>query len=69
MIAQKGDRVVVRGHTVGTPVREAEVLEVRHPDGSPPYVVRWSDSGQEALFFPGADAYIEHAGPGGSEDR
>jgi hypothetical protein len=63
MHAQPGDRIVIRSRTVGAPVRDAEVLEVEHQDGSPPYRVRWSDNGHEALFFPGADAYVDHAGP------
>ena len=67
MFARKGDRIVIRGQHVGNPVRDAEVLEVRHADGTPPYVVRWSDTGHEALFFPGTDAYVEHVGPEGSE--
>ena len=41
-------------------VRDAEILEVRHEDGSPPYLVRWSDNGHEALVFPGSDAFVEH---------
>ena len=28
--------------------------------GEAPYVVRWGDSGHEALFFPGPDATIQH---------
>lgn len=40
------------------PVREGHVVELRHPDGSPPYVVKWSDDGQQALFFPGPDAHL-----------
>ena len=28
--------------------------------GGPPYRVRWGDSGHEALFFPGSDAYVQH---------
>jgi hypothetical protein len=67
MFARKGDRIVIRGQHVGNPVRDAEVLEVRHADGTPPYVVRWSDTGHEALFFPGTDAYVEHVEPGGAE--
>lgn len=63
MHAQPGDRIVIRSHTVGGPVRDAEVLEVEHEDGSPPYRVRWSDNGHEGLFFPGADAYVDHVGP------
>ncbi|MFE3997678.1 DUF1918 domain-containing protein [Nocardioides sp. YIM B13467] len=60
MYAAVGDRLVVRGHQVGEPVRDAEILEVRHEDGSPPYLVRWSDNGHEALVFPGSDAFVEH---------
>jgi hypothetical protein len=60
MFAAVGDRLVVRGRTLNDPRRDAEILEVRHPDGSPPYLVRWSDTGHEGLFFPGPDAYVEH---------
>jgi len=63
MHAQPGDRIVIRSRTSGGPVRDAEVLEVEHEDGSPSYMVRWSDTGHEALFFPGTDAYIDHIGP------
>ena len=60
MFARSGDRLVVRSLHVGGPVRDGEILEVRHDDGSPPYVVRWSDTGHEALVFPGPDAFVEH---------
>jgi len=40
MFARVGDRLVVRSAHVGGPVRDGEILEVRHGDGSPPYVVR-----------------------------
>lgn len=63
MHARPGDRIVVRSRVIGGPVRDAEVLEVEHEDGSPPYRVRWSDDGHISLFFPGTDAYIDHAGP------
>lgn len=64
MHAQPGDRIVIRSRTLGGPVRDAEVLEVEHEDGSPPYRVRWSDNGHESLLFPGTDAYVDHVGPG-----
>jgi len=67
MFARTGDRLVIHGHHVGEPDRDAEILEVRHEDGSPPYVVRWSDTGHEGLVFPGPDAYVQHfedSGPG-----
>jgi hypothetical protein len=55
-----GDRIVIKGHRVGEHDRDCEVLEVRGPDGSPPYLVRWGDTGQEGLFFPGSDASVQH---------
>ncbi len=60
MQARVGDRIVIRGHRVGEPIRDGEILEVRGPDGGPPYIVRWEDSGHETLFFPGSDALIDH---------
>ena len=60
MQARVGDRIVIRGHHVGEAIRDGEILEVRGPDGGPPYIVRWEDSGHETLFFPGSDALIEH---------
>jgi hypothetical protein len=60
MKASKGDRIVIRGHRIGEPNRDCEVLDVRGVDGAPPYLVRWEDSAQETLFFPGSDAAVEH---------
>ena len=63
MHAQVGDRIIVHSTHVDEPNRDGEVLEVRGADGGPPYVVRWSDSGHEALFFPGPDTVIHHDEP------
>jgi hypothetical protein len=60
MRAQVGDWIVVKGHRVGEPDREAEIVELRGPDGSPPYVVRWFEDGHVGLFFPGPDAVVRH---------
>ena len=60
MRANVGDRIVIKGHGVGEPDRDCEVLEVRGPEGRPAYVVRWGDSGHETLFFPGPDAAVQH---------
>ena len=60
MHASVGDRLVIVGHRVGQPQREAEILEVQGADGSPPYRVRWGDTGQEGLIFPGSDASVQH---------
>ncbi len=60
MKAAVGDKIVVKGHRVGEPDRDAEVLEVHGTDGGPPYLVRWSDDGHEGLYFPGSDATTVH---------
>lgn len=59
MQAEVGDRLHVRGRAVGDPERTAEIIEIRGPDGSPPYLVRHQD-GHEVLVFPGPDASVEH---------
>lgn len=58
MQARVGDRIVVHGHRSGEPDRDCEVLEVHGGAGSPPYLVKWGDSGHETLFFPGPDATV-----------
>ena len=60
MKASVGDRIVIQPHHVGEPRRDCEILEVRGAAGGPPYMVRWGDSGHEALFFPGSDAVVQH---------
>ncbi len=59
MKAKAGDRIVIKGHRVGEADRDCEVIEVHHPDGGPPYVVRWGNSGHDTLFFPGSDATVK----------
>lgn len=59
MKAHVGDRLVVEGTRLDDPRREGEIVEVSHPDGSPPYLVRWSGSDEETLVFPGPDAHVE----------
>lgn len=56
--ARVGDWVVVEGVTLGVPTRRGQVVEVRHPDGSPPYLVHWVDTGKQTLAFPGPDAHV-----------
>jgi hypothetical protein len=60
MHARVGDRFVVAGYHSGGPNRECEVLEVRGTDGGPPYLVRWDESGHEALFYPGPNVTVEN---------
>jgi hypothetical protein len=59
MRAFVGDRLLVHARFVGTSDQSSEILEIRGPDGAPPYLVRHHD-GREALVFPGADASVEH---------
>ncbi|WP_250445674.1 DUF1918 domain-containing protein [Actinotalea sp. C106] len=60
MKASVGDRLVTASSVVDGPVRDGRVLELRHPDGSPPYLVEWSDTGERTLLFPGPDTHVEH---------
>jgi hypothetical protein len=60
LTARPGDRLVIRAHRLGEPERDAEIIEVLGPDGTPPFRVRWSDTGEETLHFPGSDADVEH---------
>ena len=59
MKAYAGDRLVVEGTHVDDPRRVGPIVEVSHPDGSPPYLVRWEGSDEETLVFPGPDARVD----------
>ncbi len=63
MKAHVGDRFVVEGTHLEEPRRVGVVIEVSHPDGSPPYRVRWFADDHESLFFPGPDARLEPKQP------
>lgn len=54
--------MVVGGPTVGKPGRDGEVVGLHHDDGTPPYDIRWSDTGRVTLYFPGPDAHVRHLG-------
>jgi hypothetical protein len=62
MHAKPGDVLVVESQTADQQRRQATILEVRSPDGSPPYLVRWHD-GHEGLIYPGPDAHVTEAPP------
>ncbi|MDX6201915.1 MAG: hypothetical protein QOF82_752 [Frankiales bacterium] len=63
MHANVGERIIVRGRHQGERDRDGLILETRGPDGAPPYLVRWSSDGHEALFFPESDTIIAHEAP------
>jgi Domain of unknown function (DUF1918) len=58
MKANAGDRLVVFSNHLDQPAAEGEILEVHGRDGDPPFLVRWQESGHEALVFPGPDARV-----------
>ncbi|MEY9877564.1 hypothetical protein ABH931_007088 [Streptacidiphilus sp. MAP12-33] len=60
MHALPGDQIVVDGTRPGTTRRDGEVVGLHHPDGTPPFDVRWSDTGRTTLYFPGPDAHVVH---------
>jgi Domain of unknown function (DUF1918) len=59
MRAEVGDRLHVHAAHVGETDRTGEIIEVKGPSGTPPYLVRFTD-GHQGLVFPGPDAVIEH---------
>ena len=62
MKASVGDRIVIASDRLDRPSRDGQIIECRNVDGSPPYLVEWSDTGRTSLFFPGADAHVSHQG-------
>ncbi len=62
MKASVGDRIVIPSAKLDGPVRDGRIVEVRHTDGTPPYLVEWSDSGHACLVFPGPDAHVVPSG-------
>ena len=67
MKAKVGDRLVIDGTNVGDRRRVGVVTGVAHPDGSPPYVVRWLADDHESVVFPGPTAHVEDAESAGSQ--
>ncbi|MCC2307423.1 DUF1918 domain-containing protein [Cellulomonas chengniuliangii] len=61
MKAAVGDRIISSSGIVGGHVREGLVVELRHEDGTPPFVVEWADTGDRTLVFPGPDTTLRAA--------
>ncbi|MDY7529415.1 MULTISPECIES: DUF1918 domain-containing protein [Cryobacterium] len=55
-----GDRIIIRGRTVETPDKHGEIIEVRGPDGEPPYLVRFGE-GHQSVVYPGTDFVVERS--------
>ncbi|MFD8234791.1 pyridoxamine 5'-phosphate oxidase family protein [Streptomyces sp. NPDC059696] len=64
MHAHLGDRLVVESPATGVVRRDGEIIGLHHADGTPPYDVRWADTGDVTLVFPGPDAHIQQSGGG-----
>ncbi|NKY59360.1 DUF1918 domain-containing protein [Nocardia flavorosea] len=58
MRAQVGDWLVIECGSVGGGIQRGLIEEVHGPDGGPPYLVHWIDTGRRALIFPGPDAHV-----------
>lgn len=68
MRAAVGDRIVTASGVVGGAVRDGVVTECPHDDGSPPYRVKWSDTGEETLVYPGTDTFVDRDAPMGPDE-
>jgi hypothetical protein len=64
--ARSGEWLVVHGRVTDTPERVGQIVEVPHPDGSPPYVVRWLGEDHTCVIFPGPDAGVVPERPSGA---
>lgn len=60
MHAAVGDHIRIHSRTLGQPERIGTVIEVRGPEGEPPYVVDFGD-GQGHFMIPGTDCEVEPA--------
>ncbi|MFF2654432.1 pyridoxamine 5'-phosphate oxidase family protein [Streptomyces sp. NPDC058045] len=72
MRARLGDRIIVDDAGTGSARRDGVIVGLHREDGAPPYDVRWSDSDEVTLVFPGPDACVRpvrHRSPGGGGTR
>ncbi|AWE54098.1 MULTISPECIES: DUF1918 domain-containing protein [Streptomyces] len=60
MRAHVGDQLVIESPSTGAAKRDGEIVGLHHEDGTPPYDVRWSDTDEVTLVFPGPDAHVHH---------
>lgn len=58
MHAHPGDWLAVERADDHREARLGHIEEVGHPDGTPPYLVRWTDTDRHTLVFPGPDAHV-----------
>ena len=58
MKAAVGDQLHVHSKHVDEADQLGEILEVRGPEGGPPYLVQFKD-GHQSLVYPGGDCEVE----------
>jgi hypothetical protein len=59
MRAHVGDWLVVESRHLDEHVRRGRIVRMDHPDGTPPYVVHWTEDDRETLFFPGPETHVQ----------
>lgn len=58
MYAAPGSRLIVETTHLNEHKRHGVIVEVHGANGSPPYLVRWDDTGTESVYVPGPGAHI-----------
>lgn len=61
--AHEGDWLVVPPVTGESHGRRGQVVELMHPDGTPPFRVRWLEDEHVSVVFPPPDAHLEPPHP------
>ncbi|MFD4196902.1 DUF1918 domain-containing protein [Amycolatopsis thermoflava] len=69
MRAEPGDWLVIESPVIERPARRGQILEVRSPDGAPPYLVRWLEDDRVTLVFPGPDGHVVPAAEQAAADE
>ena len=64
-----GEWLVVPDGVGGAHARRGLIVGVPHPDGSPPFLVRWLDDEHETLLFPPPNAHLQRLGEGTDDAR
>ena len=64
MNAQIGDWLLVPPGPHEHHLRRGMIIGLFHPDGSPPYQVRWIDDDRISVVFPPPDAHLQSARSG-----
>jgi Domain of unknown function (DUF1918) len=70
MKANVGDWLVIKSGAVGHRDLRGLITSVHSADGEPPYGIRWLDTGEGAIVFPGPDAIVvTHAEQEAADER